>query len=118
MRLALLIFVLFTCFGSKAQEFAPPPPPPLDEYEELDDEGFESDDAFRPPPPPLPPGAQPPGGANAGAAPPPPPPPDYRNSNAAYISQPGKFRFKIVDGEFWEKGKKRTRGRQMFGRSN
>lgn len=100
-----------------AYKFQPPPPPPLDggiDYDELDDDGFENgDDGFRPPPPPLPPGTQ------VGGPPPPPPPPpqDIRNQNAAYVSQPGKFRFRVVDGEYWEKGKKRSRGRQMYGRS-
>ena len=101
---------------ANAYKFQPPPPPPLDglnDYDELDDDGFENgDEGFRPPPPPLPPGAQ--GGAPT--PPPPPPPTDLRNSNSD-ISQPGKFRFKIVDGEYWEKGQKRSRGRQMYGRS-
>jgi hypothetical protein len=113
MKSVLWLFLGAFSFSLAAQEFAPPPPPPLDEYEEFDGDGFE-DETFSPPsPPPLPPGNQ----DNAAAAPP-PPPPDYRSSNSAYISQPGKFRFKIVEGEFWEKGKKRSRGKQMYGRSS
>lgn len=101
-----------------AYKFAPPPPPALEDYDELDDDGFENgEDSFRPPPPPIP--GQQVGGPTpgfGGSAPPPPPPPDFRNTGS-YISQPGKFRFKIVDGEYWEKGKKRSRGRQLMGRS-
>jgi hypothetical protein len=118
MRPSVWIISILFSFGLRAAaqeadayKFAPPPPPPLDDYEELDDEGFETDEAFRPPPPPLPPGGQ-----NNGA-PPPPPPPDFKATNEAYISQPGKFRFRLVEGEYWEKGKKRSRGRQMYGRS-
>ena len=124
MRRVLLCLILITRFSAFAQpemKFQPPPPPPLDDYEELDDDGYEAgDDGFRPPPPPpLPPGATNPGANGGSNMPnPPPPPPDFRASNAAYVSAPGKFRFRLVDGEFWEKGKKRSRGRQMIGRSS
>lgn len=120
----LLTVVYLSASSAWAQEadaykFAPPPPPALEDYDEIEDDGFENgDDTFRPPPPPMP-GQQvggPAPGFGAPGTPPPPPPPDFRNSGS-YISQPGKFRFKIVDGEFWEKGKKRSRGRQMMGRS-
>lgn len=123
MRMALALAILLLtapAFAQKrataqegdAYKFAPPPPPPLDDYEEMDDDGFDTDEAFRPPPPP------PPGGAPAqNAAPPPPPANDFRNSES-YVSAPGKFRFRVVDGEYWEKGKKRSRGRQMIGRSS
>src|SRR5262245_4466292 len=124
MRITLLAMILFLAaapaWGQKrataqegdAYKFAPPPPPPLDDYEEMDDECFDTDEAFRPPPPPVPPG-----GAPTQNSAPPPPPADLR-SNESYVSAPGKFRFRVVDGEYWEKGKKRTRGRQMIGRSS
>lgn len=133
----VLIALLFlsVAYRGHAQEadaykFQPPPPPPLSDtpdFDELDDDGFEADDeGFRPPPPPpLPPI---PGGVSnepispsqtrPGTPPPPPPVPDFRTNNAAYISTPGKFRFRVVEGEYWEKGKKRSRGRQMLGRSS
>lgn len=126
MRCGLALICIWLFSGtSVAQEadaykFAPPPPPALEDYDEFDDEGFDTeDDGFRPPPPPIP--GSPAGGPTPGfaqPAAPPAPPPDFRNTNSAYISAPGKFRFKIVEGEFWEKGKKRTRGQQIMGRSS
>lgn len=127
MRRIVLCLILIWTFAAGAQakkggrtpaqddyRFAPPPPPPLDppEYDELEDEEF--DDGFVPPPPPViapvpmnnvpPPPSQPP-----------PPPADFRSSNNAYMSSgPGKFRFQVVEGEFYQKGKKRGRGKKRL----
>jgi hypothetical protein len=91
---------------------APPPPPqppgfdPSQEFEELDDDSLDmSNDpgAFRPP--------------NFNGTPPPastqntPPPDTSPSDHTAFGQTTGKVRFQVVEGEFYEKGKKRTRGK-------
>lgn len=113
-----LMFLSIHAAPSLAQDngyrFQPPRPPPLDgaDFDEGEDE-VEMDDDFRPPPPPPPMGG-------VGGTPPPPsnfPPPaggggggDFRPGGGFGSTTPDQFRFKIVEGEYWEKGKKRTRG--------
>lgn len=118
---ALLILSLVSIRSAWAQEeFAPPPPPPLEsELDDFDDDipEMEGDVGFAPPtpPPPAPPGGNPSPiqGSTAGVpGPPPAQPMDFRTSNNAFIGR-GKFRFEIVDGEFYEKGKKRGRGKKI-----
>ncbi len=133
MRAMLLCFILIWALPGLAQNkkggrtpaqedyrFAPPPPPPLEppEYDELEDEEF--DDGFRPPPPPAI-APVPPGGMNnvppPPQQPPPSPPPDFRSNNSYMNASPGKFRFQVVDGEYYQKGKKRGRGKRLVGQS-
>lgn len=103
----ILISMLTFAMTAKAQEFVPPKPPPLDpttDFEEMDDDLIEmGDEGFRPPPPPPPP----PGPVSdmprdMGGA-----------TGTAFGSTSGKLKFKIVEGQFWEKGKKRGRGPKM-----
>ena len=106
----LILLVPFTGWSQDADppggyRFQPPRPPPLDssDLEEVDeeDDDFEMGDEgssieMANPPPPQ-------------AAPPMPgglPPPSTFNASAGS----GKLRFQLVEGEFWEKGKKRQRG--------
>lgn len=111
------ILVFLTLFASAQDGFAPPPPPPLDgqEFDELEDDIDMGDDSFRPPPPIPSTGA-------AGGAPNTPPNngvPEFRPSGGGgggssnFGQTTGKLRFQVVDGEFYEKGKKRSRGRQL-----
>jgi hypothetical protein len=91
--------------------FQPPRPPPLDGEAFDDDEDVMElgDEGYRPPPPPPPMGNS--GGPSNGAADFRPPPPGLTNLSGSTTS-PKKFKFQVVEGEFYEKGKKRTRGAQ------
>lgn len=113
----LAIFGSVFPLGTRAQDSAPPPdnfrfqPPPIDEgYDEVEEDSMEiGDDGFVPPPPPP------------GSTPPPPPPgpgpgfADRGGNGGSAFGSPGsqKLRFQIVEGEFWEKGKKRQRGKKQ-----
>lgn len=124
MRMKLLTLILIACAfrtGHVAAQdggyrFAPPPPPPLDGADFDDDEEIDSQDYPVPPPPP---------GGSAAGLPPPGPGDSYTPpmGNAGFsggggsarsfgdlTTTPQKFRFQIVDGEYFEKGKKRGRG--------
>ncbi len=93
--------------------FAPPPMEPP-EYDEIEDEELGDENFSPPPPPPTPPGA---GTPTQQIMPqqqqPPPPPPPPRDNPAFGSSKSGKLRFKIVEGEFYTKGKKRGRGQKV-----
>ncbi len=120
-RYRLLIVLLGCCALSHsrlvhAQEFQPPRPPPLDpatDFEDMEEDMMEmGDEGYKPP-------APPPNGNNV--QPPPPPPMDTHQSanGAAFGTAASKNKiFKIVDGEFYEKGKKRTRGVKIRGQSS
>jgi len=105
-----LIFLSLFLPAVAAQEFVPPAPPPLDpatDFEDMEEDMMEmGDEGFRPPPPPPPPPPQNTQG---------PPPPDNRPAatGTAFGNQNAKVKFKLVEGEYWEKGKKRTRGKKM-----
>lgn len=108
--LALLTLTLFLglSLSGWAQEdvkFAPPRPPPMDpeeEFEELEEEAMEmGDGSYRPPPPP-PPSSPPPQNIQ----------PRGRGSQAFGQSGSGKLKFHVVEDEFYEKGKKRGRGKK------
>lgn len=94
--------------------FEPPQPPPLDgpDLDEPDEDVMEMGDegGYRPPPPPPPMPQTQEGNGTANFTPPPQQdlrlPPAFSNSHTS-----GKLHFRVVDGEFWEKGKKRTRGK-------
>lgn len=113
-----------TAFPAQAQDFQPPRPPPLDpnaDFDDMDEELMEmGDEGFRPPPPPPPAGQSgvggPPnlgapgggagfdrfnGGTPMGGA--------MGGGNFGGGATAPKLKFKIVEGEFWEKGKKRGR---------
>lgn len=94
-------------------DFQPPKPPPLDpatDFEEMEEDMMEmGDEGFRPPPPPPPPGAGLPVA-----------PPELRpqingggGGGSNFGANNSKVRFQLVDGEYWEKGKKRTRGKKI-----
>jgi hypothetical protein len=98
-----------------SSRFQPPRPPALDNDAFDDDDELDLGDdvggGYRPPPPPAPPGGA------AGAAPGSPgdsgrptQPPLYTQST---FTSAKKFQFKIVEGEYWEKGKKRQRGAEI-----
>lgn len=83
--------------------FQPPRPPPLEqEFEDPSDEDFDVGDQPNRIPPPPPGGQNPAGGAA------PAPVIDYKPSSASKV-EPGKVRFQIVEGAFYEKGKPRGR---------
>lgn len=108
-----LMAFLLTAHLAHAQ--VPPPPPPQppgfdpsQEFEEIDDDSLEMNNdpgAYRPP--------------NFNGVPPPPaatqntpPPQDTSPSDhTAFGQTTGKVKFQLVEGEFYEKGKKRSRGR-------
>lgn len=111
--IVLLGCALFKPHFSNAQDFQPPRPPPLDpatDFEDMEEDMMEmGDEGFRPPPPPQ------------TGTPAPPPPQDFRPpANGSSFGGPGNAKkiFKIVDGEYWEKGKKRTRGTKVRGQSS
>ncbi|MBX3022809.1 MAG: hypothetical protein KF799_14135 [Bdellovibrionales bacterium] len=120
--LALLILTVLHTGPTLAQEggyrFQPPPPPPLDGADFDDgDEEIDGDAAYLPPtPPPASGGGNTNGGAGNGGAYSPPPlgnsmPSGGGGGGGFNLTTPhGKFRFKVVEGEFYEKGKKRGRG--------
>ena len=95
-----------------AQDFQPPRPPPLDpatDFEDMEEDMMEmGDEGYRPPQPPPPP-------VNL----PPTPPPDTHANGAAFGANASKNKvFRVVEGEFYEKGKKRTRGVKVRGHSS
>jgi hypothetical protein len=99
---------------ARAQDFQPPRPPPLDpatDFEDMEEDMMEmGDEDYRPP------GTNPQGNNNGspnnnyGAPPPPPPPIDHASGSAFGNAAHANKVFQIVEGEFWEKGKKRSRG--------
>jgi hypothetical protein len=119
----LISILLLGGLRAHAQEappaFQPPRPPPIEpgaDFDDMEDDLMEmGDDGFRPPPPPPPPGSassagtqtvQPTPGfdrSNMGGAP-------TGGGNFGGNSGQAKLKFKIVEGEYWEKGKKRSRG--------
>jgi hypothetical protein len=108
-RSLLLILAVFSVGVARAQEFVPPRPPPLDpatDFEDMEEDMMEmGDEGYRPPPPPPPPG---------GTATMPPPeirPPVGGNGFTSGMKDV-KLKFKLVD-EYWEKGKKRGRGKKI-----
>ncbi len=113
LRLLLLIFTVLSVRTALAQDFVPPRPPPLDpatDFEDMEEDMMEmGDEGFRPPPPP------PPMGAGA-----PPVAPQIRpdTGNPAFGGGGGsnmkdsKLKFQLVE-EYWEKGKKRGRGKKI-----
>lgn len=105
---SLSILILLTGMTSArlahAQDFQPPRPPPLDpatDFEDMEEDMIEMGDE----------GYRPPGALPQNNAPPPSPPPIDRASGSAFgnAAHANKV-FQIVEGEFWEKGKKRSRG--------
>lgn len=123
-RLNLILFSIFLLSAAKAfaedppAAFRPPQPPSIDpaaDFDDMEDDLMEmGDDGFRPPPPPPPPGGASSGGTNV------PVTPGFDHGNAPSMPVGGgnfggnsgkaKIQFKLVDGEYWEKGKKRPRG--------
>lgn len=109
-RCLFLSLSLFLGPAAKAQDFVPPRPPPVDptsDFEEMEEDMLEmGDEGFRPPPAP---GTPPP---NSTA-----PPIDIRPSGGGAtgtaFGQNSKLKFQLVDGEYWEKGKKRGRGKKL-----
>lgn len=120
----ILWLILFFARFAFAQEtdapggfhFQPPRPPPMDSNVEMDEpddeEPMEIGDE------PLRPGQLPPAPGALGA------PPEFRppgtaapvnfggsgGYGASASNSDGKIRFQVVEGEFWQKGKKRERG--------
>lgn len=91
--------------------FTPPRPPPLDSEEDDDeDEDFEMGDEGH--------AGVPPNANGMPGMPPPGLPPPVADGGSGFVGgsggsaggSTGKLKFKIVEGEFWEKGKKRQRG--------
>ena len=81
---------------------------PSVDFDDMDEDLIEmGDDGFRPPPPPPP---------TSGVGSFTPPVPDRPSSSGGEtFGAPGvapKVKFKIVENEFWEKGKKSARGRK------
>ena len=117
--LALSLGHFGRAWADDSSKFAPPRPPSLDGdmFDDDDDLDFPPDFPGMGNPHGAPPGTShpvpPPGGAspfNGGYAP-------STNEGPTAWSQSvttsaKKFRFKIVEGEYWEKGKKRGRGTQ------
>jgi len=101
MRILFLVMLIFcgrVLWAQDPPRFSPPKPPPLDG--EFDDP--ENEDADMPKAPPPSNGMPPPSYS-------PPPMPSTGGNDRPSVSQPGKFHFQTVDGEFYEKGKKRGR---------
>lgn len=111
--MSILTFVLTLVLHPRAlhaQEdfrFQPPRPPPLDVDFDDEDEEEMGDDFSRIP---TAPAVVNPGGNNR-VEPPPPPPTGGSDFGSSSVSA-GKFRFRLVDGDYWEKGKKRARGKE------
>lgn len=106
-RYLLPISVVFSVWAANAQEFIPPRPPPLDpatDFEDMEEDMMEmGDEGFRPPPPPPPMGSTPPPEIR---------PPATGSSFGSGNMKESKLKFQVVD-EFWEKGKKRGRGKKI-----
>jgi hypothetical protein len=99
MRIGLLLLLVFCGRMLWAQDpprFSPPKPPPLDS--DFDDPDTDDADMPKAPPPSMPP----PTSVQ-------PPPAQFGNDTHPSVSQPEKFHFQTVEGEFYEKGKKRGR---------
>lgn len=125
--LNLLVLFKVTWFHqiALAQPIPPPPPGMSDDLEEGEDEEEEDDEdleeapMMRPPPMPNPMNSVNPNAGNSGPLPVPGGGRSdlgfNRASNSAALgttgirSGPAKFKFKVLDGEFWERGKKRGR---------
>lgn len=110
--------LLLTGLPAFAQEFMPPKPPPLDpanDFEEMEEDMMEpGDEGFRPPPPPPPqPNNMPNANNNNNLNNSSPPPPSSGGAGFGNGGSAGKVRFQIVEGEFFEKGKKRSRGKKL-----
>lgn len=124
---------------SSGMRYQPPKPPPLDGPDFDDEEDGFDEDVFRPSsgglPGAYPPGTPIPGNGSApmgqGAYPPqgggapgmggglPPMGNDYRPMPSSQGAMaPGKFHFKIVEDEFWEPHKKRSRGKEIHVNGN
>lgn len=121
--LAGVVAIFLFASSAQAQDFQPPRPPPMDpnaDFDDMDEELMEmGDEGFRPPPPPPPAGQSgvggPPnlgapggagfdrfnGGTPMGGA--------VGGGNFGGGATAPKLKFKIVEGEFWEKGKRRGR---------
>lgn len=96
--------------GDVGFRFQPPKPPPLDtatDFDDLEDEEMVEvgDEGFRPPTPPQ----------NNSFQPPPPDfrPPPARANGGRGSGLSGKVRFELIEGEFYERGKKRGRGQKL-----
>lgn len=111
LRLALVLSAMV--LPAAAQEFQPPRPPPMEpnvDFDDMDEELIEmGDEGFRPPPPPPPPGQSGAGGPPNLGAPGGSAPIGGPVGGGNFGAQTAKLKFKIVEGEFWEKGKKRGR---------
>lgn len=118
MLLPILILVAGAPLRSQETNFQPPRPPPIDpgaDFDDMEEDLMEmGDEGFRPPPPPPPPAG------SAGGSPGSPPNVGFDRGHSAgavgggnFGSTPSaKLKFKVVEGEFWEKGKKRPRGKR------
>ena len=92
--------------------FQPPPPPPMDMGDDLEDDEIEELEGDMPIRPQMPnlgmPGQPPPSGGER----PPPPAPSFRGTPTSFTkigTNANGIRFQIVDGEFYQKGKRRGR---------
>ena len=119
MNVSIWLFVILLPLSAIAQDgdggdvgfrFQPPTPPPLDtatDFEDMDEDSMETgDEGFRPPPLPQ---------NNSFQPPPPSSMPDFRPSmpRGGTSTLSGKVRFEVVDGHFFETGKKRGRGQKL-----
>ncbi len=124
-RTLLLILILLSAAPLFAQDTGRPPgPPPIDnaaDFDDMEEDLMEmGDEGFRPPPPPPPGGSSSPGGPGTMPG---PPPPTFGGGGGAVgggnfgaATSAAKMKFKVVEGEFWEKGKKRSRGKRASAR--
>lgn len=107
----ILILTAISIRTAVAQEFVPPRPPPLDpatDFEDMEEDMMEmGDEGLRPPPPPP---------MGSGTAAPPEIRPSVTGSPGGSAFSSGmkdvKLKFQVVD-EYWEKGKKRGRGKKI-----
>jgi hypothetical protein len=108
-RLLFLIPFVFSLRTASAQDFIPPRPPPLDpatDFEDMEEDMMEmGDEGFRPPPPPPPMGSGSPMPSEIRPAP-------TGSSFGSGDMKESKLKFQVVD-EFWEKGKRRGRGKKI-----
>src|SRR5665213_1393128 len=103
-RTTVLILLCFSrvAWAQDPPRFSPPKPPPLDQdFDDPNDEE-EGDSPTRAGVP-----APPSGTSSSTAAPTPPPSTDFHSAAAA--PDANKVKFKVVEGEYYEKGKKRGR---------